>query len=366
MKRIVLFIVFSTIFLYSYAARIAKVDTVGIRSVDVTFHNTDTIHYGATLTLPDGQRRSPAIVIISGSYPQDRDGMMAGHPVYKQIAEYLSHRGYAVLRVDDRGVGETNGVYDKCTTEDFAKDAIAAVEYLKTRPDIKHKTIGILGHSEGGASGSIAASRCKDIKFFISAAGLMTDGLNSVIQQNYDIVHTTPQLTDYDKARYDSINKIMFHLCYKYADADSATLSSALWKAYDEWTAVDTARFAHDFPGKFDHFRFPIYSFALTATSPWYRFFIRYNPERYLSKVNIPVLAINGTKDVMVNYKQNLGNVKRYLAHDKDVTTVAIEGVNHLLLPCDTGTQQEYRSIKSPVSDKALSVIYEWLRKRFR
>lgn len=366
MQRVVLFIIFQLACLCGRASVSAKTDTVGIRSVDVTFHNADTIHFSGTLTLPEGRRRSPAIVIISGSYPQNRDGMMAGHPVYKQIAEYLSHRGYAVLRVDDRGVGGTNGVYEKCTTEDFAKDAIAAVEYLKTRKDIKHRSIGILGHSEGGASGSIAASRCKDIAFFISAAGLMTDGLSSVIQQNYDIVHTTKALSDYDMARYDSINKIMFRLCYKYADADSATLSGALWKAYDEWTRLDTARFARDFPGKFDHFRFPIYSFALNAASPWYRFFIRYNPGKYLSKVNIPVLAINGTKDVMVNCRQNLSNVRRYLAHDKDVTTVAVEGVNHLLLPCETGTQQEYRSIKAPVSDKVLSTIYEWLRKRFR
>ena len=78
------------------------------------------------------------------------------------------------------------------------------------------------------------------------------------------------------------------------------------------------------------------------------------------------MLAVNGTKDVMVNCRQNLSNVRRYLAHDKDVTTVAVEGVNHLLLPCETGTQQEYRSIKASVSDKVLSTIYEWLRKRFR
>lgn len=338
----------------------------GFRSEDVTFNNSDTIHYGAMLTLPNTKKKCPAAVIISGSYPQNRDGLMAGHAVFKEIAEYLSNRGIAVLRVDDRGVGGTNGVYDKCTTADFAKDAIAAVEYLKTRKDINHKEIGIIGHSEGGAAGSIAASECKDIAFFVSLAGLMTDGLTSVKQQNYDIVHSYEGLSEYDKKRYDEINGIVFPICYKYADADSLTLTKALWDAYDEWYPKDSAQFVKDNPGKFDHFRFPIYMFSVTATSPWYRFFIRYNPEKYLSKVNIPVLAINGTKDVMVNCKLNLDNVKRYLAHDKDVTTVPIEGVNHLMLPCKTGTQQEYASIKAPVSEKVLSTVYEWIHKRFK
>ena len=158
------------------------------REENIVFHGKDTLRYGATLTVPDTPGKHPAIVIASGTYPQDRDGSMAGHKIYKQIAEYLSSKGIAVLRVDDRGVGESNGVYADATTADFAEDVIAGVEYLKSRHDIDRRKIGVFGHSEGGASCSIAASRCKDIKFLISAAGLMTDGLNSVIRQNRDIV----------------------------------------------------------------------------------------------------------------------------------------------------------------------------------
>ncbi len=331
---------------------------------DVTFSGEDTLRYSGTLTLPKDQKKSVAVVILSGSYPQNRDGEMAGHKVFKEIAEYLSARGIAVLRVDDRGVGGTNGDYSKATTYDFATDALAAVDYLKSRKDIKRKRIGLLGHSEGGAAGSIAASRSKDVAFLISAAGLMTDGLNSVIQQNIDIVHSSP-IPDYDKVRYDEINGIMFHLVHKYAEADSLTLSNKLWEAYNQWIPKSDSIFKSQNAGEFDHFRFPIYSYAIQATSPWYRFFIRYNPADYLSKVNIPVLAINGTKDVMVNCKQNLDNVKRYLAHNKDVTIVPIEGVNHLLLPCEKGTQDEYAKIKSPVSPIVLETIYQWIKERY-
>lgn len=334
-------------------------------SENVSFAGEDTLHYGGTLTLPIGQEKPAAVIILSGTNPQNRDGEMAGHKVFKEIAEYLSTRGIAVLRTDDRGVGDTNGDYDKATTFDFATDAVAAVEYLKTRKDIRHDKIGLLGHSEGGAVACIAASRCKDVAFLISAAGLMTDGLSSVIRQNIDIVHAAP-IPDYDKSRYDEINGIMFPIVYQYAEADSLVLANRMQEAYDKWKPRSDSIFKSRNAGEYDHFRFPIYRYILQATTPWYRFFIRYNPADYLSKVNIPVLAVNGTKDIMVNCEQNLENVKRYLAHNKDVTTVAIEGVNHLLLPCETGTQDEYAGIKSSVSPELLDVIYQWIKKHSR
>lgn len=331
------------------------------REENIIFYGKDTLRYGATLTVPDTPGKHPAIVIASGTYPQDRDGTMAGHKIFKQMAEYLSERGIAVLRVDDRGVGESNGVYSEATTEDFADDVIAGVEYLKSRHDVDRKRLGVLGHSEGGASCSIAASKCRDIKFLISVAGLMTDGLSSVIQQNQDIVASTKGISDFDRQRYDEINDIMFRTAYEYADADSTVLSDKLYEEYDKWKAMDDSR-VKEAGIEYDHFRYSIYMFAQQATTPWYRFFIRYDPAKYLSKVKVPVLAINGTKDVMVNCRQNLDNVKTYLKHNRHVTTAAIPGVNHLLLPCETGTQDEYAKITAPVSADAMDVIYNWLK----
>ena len=331
------------------------------REENVVFSGQDTLHYGATLTFPQGVKKAPAVVIMSGTNPQDRDGTMAGHKVFKEIADYLTAHGIAVLRMDDRGVGETNGNYADATTADFADDCLAAISYLKSRKDIDKRRIGAMGHSEGGATISIAASMCKDFRFLISLAGLMTDGLSSLIRQNYDIVHSSP-IPQHDMKRYDEINDIMFHKVYEHAEADSATLAKILWDAYDEWKVKDDAYFK-TLNIEFDHFRFPIYMYTMQATSRWYRFFIRYNPADYLCHVNVPVLAINGTKDIMVNCEQNLANARRFLAHNKNVTTVAVDNVNHLLLPCEKGTQDEYKDIKEPVSEEVLSTIVDWLRK---
>ena len=332
----------------------------GFRSENVLFYGQDSLHYAGTLTLPDNPGRHTAVVIASGTYPQDRDGTMAGHKIFKETAEYLSRRGIAVLRVDDRGVGGSDGIYEDATTADFAGDVIAAVEYLRTRKEIDRRRIGVLGHSEGGATCSIAASECKDIRFLISVAGLMTDGLSSVIQQNKDIVASTDGIPDINRKRYDEINGIMFHTAYEYANADSTTLSAALYKAYDEWKAKDDEMIRESGIMN-DHFRYPIYMYVQQATSNWYRFFIRYNPADYLSKVKIPVLAVNGTNDVMVNCSQNLENVRKYLSHNRNVTTVALPGLNHLLLPCKKGTPDEYAKISAPVSAEALEIIFSWI-----
>ncbi len=333
------------------------------REENIIYYNVDsTLHFGATLSLPLNVTKAPVVIIVSGTGPQNRDGEMAGHKMFAEIADYLSNRGIAVLRTDDRGVGQTNGLYNKATTEDFANDVLTAVEYLKTRKEINKKKIGALGHSEGAAAISIAASKSKDIAFMISMGGLATDGLTALLRQNKDIVAAAP-MPDYNKKRYNEINDLMFHVAYKYAASDS--MEAKLNETYNNWKVKDDAYFKSLNVGEYDHFRFPIYPYVKNATGPWYRFFISYDPQKYLSKVKIPVLALNGEKDIMSACDMNLGNFKKYLKHDKDVTTIALPGLNHLFLPCKTGAQEEYRTIKAPVSENALNIIYEWIKKRF-
>ena len=316
----------------------------------IVYTSCDSIQLAATLTLPEeGHRQYPAVVLMSGTGQQDRDCTMAGHRVFKEISDYLVTRGIAVLRTDDRGTGKSSGNYNYATTADFAADALAAIAYLKTRPDIDTLQIGLLGHSEGGASISIAASLSQDVAFVISLCGLMTAGLPSVIQQNIDIVESS-SLPEADKQRYHEINESMFRTAYRYADSDS--LEQKLHAVHDEWRR-DTAN---------QHIRYGIYMYAKTATSPWYRFFIRYNPADYLSKVDMPVLLVFGGKDVMVNARQNEESAMRCLAHNKDVTVHVFPNINHLLLPCEKGTQDEYASLKDEhVLPELLSTLDSWI-----
>ena len=325
-------------------------------SKELTFKN-DTVTFGATLTVPRDVKRAPVAIILSGTGKQDRDGTMAGHKMFADIADYLSNRGIAVLRFDDRGTGKSTGVYETATTEDFAKDGLAALNALKKRKDIDPNRIGFIGHSEGGAAMSIAASRSKDVKFLVSLAGLCTDGLHALIEQNESQV-AADNLPDYDVKRYNTVDELMFRVAYKYADSDS--LDMKLQEAYDKWHAMDSIYFS-TLGVKFDHFRFPIYMYKLQATGRWYRFHVRYNPAAYLKDVHIPLLVLNGDKDKMVNARTNLANWQRLMPKDADVTTIEMKGLNHLFLPCQTGLPAEYATIKEPISEDMLRKVCDWI-----
>ena len=314
-------------------------------SKELTFKN-DTVTFGATLTVPRDVKRAPVAIILSGTGKQDRDGTMAGHKMFADIADYLSNRGIAVLRF-----------YETATTEDFAKDGLAALNALKKRKDIDPNRIGFIGHSEGGAAMSIAASRSKDVKFLVSLAGLCTDGLHALIEQNESQV-AAYNLPDYDVKRYNTVDELIFRVAYKYADSDS--LDMKLQEAYDKWHAMDSIYFS-TLGVKFDHFRFPIYMYKLQATGRWYRFHVRYNPADYLKDVHIPLLALNGDKDKMVNARTNLANWQRLMPKDADVTTIEMKGLNHLFLPCQTGLPAEYATIKEPISEDMLRKVCDWI-----
>lgn len=330
-------------------------------SRNITFAN-DTITFAGTLTVPVGVDKAPAVVILSGTGKQDRDGDMGGHKMFVDIADFLGRHGIAALRFDDRGTGESTGTYETSTTLDFANDGLAAVAFLKTQPDIDPARIGFIGHSEGGAAMSIAASQSDDIRYMVSLAGLCMDGLNALIMQNQDLVRSY-NLPDHDIKRYDVINELMFRVANKYADSDS--LEFHLQEAYDRWAAMDSIYFS-TLGVEFDHFRFPIYMYKMQATGPWYRFNIRYNPADYLGNLHIPVLALNGSKDKFVKAAAHLPGWKRYMPEGADVTTIELEGLNHLFLPCETGLPDEYSKITAPLSPEMLKIVADWINEKSR
>jgi len=331
------------------------------QSEDVLFKNTDgSITFGATVSVPTkGKSTGNAVVLLSGGGRQDRDGKMAGHLWFKVLADYFNGKGLTVLRMDDRGVGQTTGDYDLATTADFADDALSAVAYLKSQKKLGLKKIGLVGHSEGGAAAGIAASRSKDIAFIISLSGLAIDGMSSLKSQNEDIVNAS-QLKDHDKNRSNEINNLMFQTAFKYAD--SANMEQQLNDTYAEWKKKDDVYFK-TLGIEFDHFRFPIYSYVNYAVKPWYRYFLKFDPAAFLPLVKVPILAINGDKDLMVRPDINLANWKELPARagNKQVTTKLIPGLNHLLQHCITCQQQEYATLKETIAPEVLEEIGKWL-----
>jgi alpha-beta hydrolase superfamily lysophospholipase len=330
----------------------------------VTFQNADhSITFGGTLTLPSRLEHFATVVIVSGTGKQNRDGEMAGHKEFATIADSLSDNGIAVLRTDDRGTGLTTGVYETATTGDFGDDAIAAINYLRTRPEIDSSKIGLMGHSEGGAAIAIAAAKSDKVKFLVSLSGLAMSGYESLLRQNEDIVNSA-QLPDYDKKRYNDVNSLMFGVAHQYAD--STNMEVKLNEAYNVWKKKDSIYF-NTLNVQFDHFRYPIYSWTKSAVGPWYRYFLMYDAQKTMSKIKVPILALNGDKDLMVAYKENLDNWKKFPegGGNTDVTTYAMPGLNHLFLPCIKCTTDEYSEIKSDFSPEALQIITAWIKKRF-
>lgn len=330
------------------------------RSETVHYSNADgSIHFGGTLTIPAGRKSYPAIVLISGTGKQDRDGTMAGHPMFRVLADSLTRRGFAVLRTDDRGVGETNGKYEDATTKDFADDALAAVTFLKQRKGIRE--VGLLGHSEGGAAAIIAAGTSRDVAFVITLAGLAINGLDALKLQNYAITRTA-KISDYDRNRYDTINTRIFDTVYRYAGTPE--LENKIRSTYAAWKQADDSAFKKDFPDKYDHLRFFLESYVSQATGPWYQFHIRFDPVPYLRQIKVPFLALNGDKDIMVTYRENLGTIATTLkqAGNNHVTTVVLPGTNHLFQHCVTCTREESSTLTESFSAEAFAAIIQWLQ----
>lgn len=331
------------------------------RAEDVQFSSAgDSIRFGGTLTHPPGQGRVPAVVILSGTGPQTRNGAPgpSGHQPFEVLADYLTRRGFAVLRTDDRGVGNTSGRYDQATTADFARDALAAVRYLRQRPDIDPAHVGLLGHSEGGAAAMMAAAESPDVAFVVSLAGLLTPGLQALLFQNAELVRVA-LISAREKQRYSELNDLMFRTAYQYAA--SPELEAQLRTTYQTWKTQDDARLVADKVTN-DHFRFPIDSYVRQATGPWYRYHIRFDPAPYLAKVKVPVLALNGDRDLLVDY-HGLATVATTLrqAGNKDVTTQVLPDLNHLLQPCRTCLASEYNDLDTTLDPAVLRLVGDWL-----
>lgn len=330
-------------------------------SQNVQYYNADSsIHFAATLTIPEKKKQAPAVILVSGTGRQDRDGTMAGHKVFLVIADYLSRNGYAVLRVDDRGTGGTTGKYEDATTADFAKDVLTGVSYLKTRKEIGK--IGLIGHSEGGAAAYIATAQSKDVAFMISLAGLATSGITALKQQNTAIV-SSAQISQQSKDRYNAVNNTLFDTVYAYADAPD--LETHIRTAYAGWKVLDDEKMSKEpsqEKGK-GHFFFPLERYIMQATGPWYRSHIRFDPVPWLQKVKVPVLAINGDKDIMVDAVQNLGNFQRYVKH---VQVITAKGLNHLFQHCVSCTMQEPSTLKEDFAPEVLEQMKDWLNKTIK
>jgi pimeloyl-ACP methyl ester carboxylesterase len=332
------------------------------RVEDVSYENTkNSMKLAGTLTLPDANERFPAVILITGSGPHDRDESVFGHKPFLVLADYLTRRGIAVLRVDDRGVGGSTGNKMAVTSADHAEDVIAEIEFLKRRRDIDPSKIGLIGHSEGGMIAPMAASQSKDVAFIVMLAGPGLPGEDILKMQTRLIeeadsippgkisqnVHRMEKICSIVKSGTDSV-------------AIAGQIRSYLMSTVSEWGAdlvksgVDSEKAIDSQINQFD--------------GPWFRYFTRYDPRPALEKVKCPVLAMDGTLDLQVPPKEDLAAIGKALqtSGNKDVTTKLMPGLNHLFQDAKIGSPKEYVQIEETFSPAALKVLGDWIEEHTR
>lgn len=331
---------------------------------DVTFENKAAgIRLAGTLVRPSSPGPHPAVVMVSGSGPQDRDEALLGHRPFLVIADHLVRNGIAVLRYDDRGVAKSTGDFADATSDDFATDAVAGVEYLMTRPEIDHARIGVMGHSEGGLIAPIVASSCKDVAFIVLLAGTGVPGRDVIVLQGklINIAMGKPEADA--EAEAQKSRKIMEMI----ADGTSDDAIKAELRAITiDALKADPGNAAlpdDEMSKKAD--QLVEQQFAQIG-SKWFRRFLVLDPRDYLKKVTCPVLAINGSKDLQVPPGQNLAEIEKALkaGGNKDVTVKELPGLNHLFQHTQTGAPSEYSMTEETFAPEALELVTSWIRER--
>lgn len=336
-------------------------------SEDVTFKNADgSISYGATITIPKGVKTYPAILLVSGSGPQNRDEELMGHKPFAVIANYLTNKGYIVLRVDDRGVGQTTGDRKKATSADFAKDASAAIDYLKTRKEVNQKKVGIMGHSEGGMIAPMLASERKDIDFIILMAGPGVK-VYELMEDQSAAVMSAGGVSDAIVAEYRKLYRGIEQAIISSKTGEEAQLKmkevTGAWKS----SASKEAREFIDIDD-FEKEKKYISEFMALYHDTWFNYFLKYDPQPTLQKLSCKVLALNGGRDVQVLAKQNLEGIRESLTKgkNKNFEVKELSGLNHLFQRCNTCSPQEYGTLKETISEDALKAVSDWLDKKVK
>lgn len=310
-----------------------------------------------TLTKPRTSEKFPAVLLISGSGAQDRDCLIFGHRSFKLIADYLTRRGIAVLRVDDRGVAESTGDMASATTEDLAGDAIAGVEYLRSRPDVNPDKVGLIGHSEGGIIAPMIASQTDDVAFIVLLAGTGLRG-DIILNQQVETLSIEAGESETTTAASQDLQKRMFAVILNELDKEKA--ESKLRTTIDEWRASLDG----EVKAALDTLNESFWELQIKQIlTPWINYFISYDPIPALKKVKCPTLALNGSKDVQVLADENLSAIEKALHEggNTNYTIKKLENLNHLFQNCETGLPDEYGEIEETFSPDALKIIGDWI-----
>ena len=323
-----------------------------VEEVTVANHG---ITLAGTLTLPEGDGPFPAAVLITGSGGQDRNEEIFGHKPFLVLADHLTRAGIAVLRLDDRGVGQSTGSQTGATSETFAGDIQQAVYFLQGWREIDPHAVGLIGHSEGGLIAPMIAARSVAVAFIVLLAGPGVPGDEILLHQQELQLRlggaTDEQIAAVIPAYRRLIDRVKIGAGVR--ELERLSREVALTEFDTDTLDADQREIAD--------------TQAKQLASAWYRFFIGYDPRPVLAEVEVPVLALFGEKDVQVDPRQNAAPLREALARggNPDVTVEVLPGLNHLFQTADTGNVSEYYTIQETMSPAVLDLITSWILDRF-
>jgi fermentation-respiration switch protein FrsA (DUF1100 family) len=324
---------------------------------EVVYENKEAgVKLAGTLTLPRSDEPFPAVVLITGSGQQNRNEEVFGHRPFLVLSDYLTRRGIAVLRVDDRGIGGSTGNFSQATTEDFAGDVLASIEYLKSRKEIDPNHIGLIGHSEGGLIAPIVAVKSSDVAFIVMMAGPGLTG-EEILYLQSALIARAGGANNETIARNEALMKSMYSIVKE--EQNNTIAGEKLRKLLND----EVANMSEDEKQQSGYSAANLDAQTQGLLSPWMRFFLTYDPKPTLMKVKCPVLAIIGEKDLQVPPEENLRAIDDALkaGGNKDYKVKEMPGLNHLFQTAQTGSPTEYSTIEETISPAALELIGNWI-----
>ena len=305
-----------------------------------------------TLSTPVGSGPFPGVILVTGSGPQDRNETLLRHQPFLDIAIRLAAEGIVVLRYDDRGFGESGGEFDGATIFDFADDAVSAIEYLSSVPEVDVARLGIVGHSEGGVVAPLAAAESDLVSFVVSLAGPGVVGHQFIAVQDDDILRAEGASDDLRQWRAGLLATL---LEFALSDATGVELDEAIHSAI---ALADDTRPESVSSEDVENATMS----AGLLLDPGVRFFLSYDPHPALQALDIPVLAVLGELDVQVSPDLNEQPTREALAANPNGRVVVLDGINHLLVEAQTGTISEYWELPGPTADTLLDLLVDWIK----
>ncbi len=332
------------------------------KSRDVSFENQAAgIKLAGTLVTPDGSGPFPAVIMITGSGPQDRDESLMGHKPFLVIADHLARHGIASLRYDDRGFAASQGNHMGSTVADFTTDAGAALDFLAAQPKIDQQALGVVGHSEGGLTGPRLAVTDARLDFLVLLAP-PAEPLDALLaRQSADILRAKG-IDDGLIARLQADQKDELAMV-----VDESLSAQALTEKLRARIKLLKDNYTQEELDQLEVSAATLEAGIATATTPWFRSLLREDPAVHLRQIRIPVLALFAEKDLQVAAEVNARILQSALAKagNQDADVHILPGLNHLFQHSETGRLEEYGELTETFAPEALDAIEDWIVKRF-